>query len=228
MEEDQVIFDTYYSKLLKYCVQITGSYNDAEDLAQESILKVIKAIKHEPTRLITNSFLYTVAKNLWLDMNRKKRVSTSPISDSETEGSYEEASFKTRELLEILAGRLPINYMVVLLLIDVFQFTAKETASVMKSTEGAIRITLNRARKKLHAFGKVDDYLAPPKYKQENQESLLNVFVEAFVKKDPQMIYDSYIQLTQIGIRISTLKLRDGKYYFTVRDRDGNILMLSS
>jgi RNA polymerase sigma factor (sigma-70 family) len=227
MNEDQII-DLYYRRLFKYCVKITGSTIDAEDLAQESILKVIKAINNDPSRLISNSFLYTIAKNVWLDMNRKRRVSTSPMSFSEIEASFEEASFQTRELLEVLAMRLPVNYMVVLLLMDIFQFTAKETASVMKLTEGSVRITLNRARKKLKAFNKTDDYSGLAKYKLENQESLINSFVNAFITHNPQEIYHSYLQLTQLGIKISSLKHKDGKYYFTVRDLDGNILTLTS
>jgi RNA polymerase sigma-70 factor (ECF subfamily) len=45
----------------------------------------------------------------------------------------------TRELLELLAERLPPRMAVILLLMDVFDFTAKETAEWIGSREANCR-----------------------------------------------------------------------------------------
>jgi RNA polymerase sigma-70 factor (ECF subfamily) len=53
------------------------------------------------------------------------------------------------ELLELLAERLPPRMVVIILLMDVFDFTAKETAELISSKETTVQVTLGRARTRL-------------------------------------------------------------------------------
>ncbi|MGM7684201.1 RNA polymerase sigma factor [Cytobacillus sp. Hm23] len=62
------------TKLYKYCLKLTGSTWMAEDLVQETLLKVYRLRDSEPNREITYAFLYTVAKNLFIDEKRKKET----------------------------------------------------------------------------------------------------------------------------------------------------------
>ncbi|MGD7022306.1 RNA polymerase sigma factor [Rossellomorea vietnamensis] len=45
----------------------------AEDWVQETLLKVYKIKSSEPGRVLTISFLYTTAKNLFIDEKRRRR-----------------------------------------------------------------------------------------------------------------------------------------------------------
>jgi len=50
-----------------------GAYMDAEDLAQETFIRVYKyRDRYQPTAKFT-SFLYTVARHVWLDLLRQSR-----------------------------------------------------------------------------------------------------------------------------------------------------------
>lgn len=50
-----------------------GAYSDAEDLAQETFIRVYKyRDRYQPTAKFT-SFLYTVARHAWLDLLRQSR-----------------------------------------------------------------------------------------------------------------------------------------------------------
>jgi DNA-directed RNA polymerase specialized sigma24 family protein len=57
---------------LRYCVQITGDSWEAEDLRQEVLLKLYKAVENQPSREITNAYMYRIALNAWRDKKRKQ------------------------------------------------------------------------------------------------------------------------------------------------------------
>jgi RNA polymerase sigma factor (sigma-70 family) len=57
--------------------------------------------------------------------------------------------FSTLESFERLVTYLSPRQSVIILLIDVFSFTARETAELTKLSEGAVKGILHRARKKL-------------------------------------------------------------------------------
>ncbi|WP_262372114.1 RNA polymerase sigma factor [Rossellomorea aquimaris] len=60
-------------KLYNYCLSLTKSVWQAEDLVQETLLKAYKVKSCEPGRILTISFLYTTAKNLFIDEKRRRR-----------------------------------------------------------------------------------------------------------------------------------------------------------
>ena len=63
------------TKLYKYCLKLSGSPWTAEDLVQETMLKVYKIKKSEPKKEFTFSYLCTVAKNHFIDEKRKYKES---------------------------------------------------------------------------------------------------------------------------------------------------------
>jgi RNA polymerase sigma factor (sigma-70 family) len=60
-------------RLYRYCLSLTKSVWQAEDLVQETLLKAYKVKSYEPGRILTISFLYTIAKNLFIDEKRRRR-----------------------------------------------------------------------------------------------------------------------------------------------------------
>jgi RNA polymerase sigma-70 factor (ECF subfamily) len=72
------------STLLRYSMRIAGNRWDAEDLAQDAALKVMKAVQENPARPVTNAYLYRIALNVWKDKQRKRRVQADPL-DPDTE-----------------------------------------------------------------------------------------------------------------------------------------------
>lgn len=68
-------FELEINKLYKYCLKLSGSHWTAEDLVQETILKVYKIKKSESKKEFAFSYLCTVAKNHYLD--EKKRYKES-------------------------------------------------------------------------------------------------------------------------------------------------------
>lgn len=79
------------NKLYKYCLKLSGSSWAAEDLVQETMIKVYKLKASEPKREFNFSSLCTVAKNLFIDEKRKAKENIHYIDDfyGETCNSFE-------------------------------------------------------------------------------------------------------------------------------------------
>lgn len=212
--------------ILQYSLRITGNRWDAEDLAQESMIKLLEAVRSHPERPITRSFLYRIAKNTWIDVQRKQKLKTVPF-EREYEAGAPDPLLSTRELLEQLVERLAPKMAVILLLMDVFDFTAKETAVIVRMKEAAVQVALGRARHRLRLLAQ-----EPAKQRTINPSKPtpfnFDAMVEAFHRRDPYAIYQAYIGLTHGGVRLTELREWNGRMHFTFKDPDGNLFRIAS
>ncbi|RED59371.1 RNA polymerase sigma factor [Cohnella lupini] len=215
--------------IYQYCMRITGNRWDAEDLTQETLLKLVEAIRNNPEMRITRAFLYRVAKNAWIDIQRKQKIRTVPFNQNDEE-TAPDPLLSSRELLEQLAERLPPKMAVILLLMAVFDFTAKETAEYVRMKEDTIRVTLGRARLKL----KLMSHLTPADEpfivmnKDGSSPKDFDALVDAFRRRDPGAIYHAYIGLAKVDVHLTQLLTVDAQLHFTFRDPDGNLFRIVS
>ncbi|CAM4498350.1 RNA polymerase sigma-70 factor (ECF subfamily) [Paenibacillus endophyticus] len=215
--------------LTTYSLRITGNRWDAEDLTQDVIVKVIEAVRKNPERPITKAYLYRIAKNAWIDSQRAHKIRTVPFEQNH-EAATPDFLLSSRELLEQLAERLSPLMCVILLLMDVFNFTAKETAVFVKMREAAVQVSLGRARLKLKKLSQESTAIKKKKVVQKRKGTVvdLDVLVDAFQRCDPKAIYHAFIGLAQEGMHLSQLKALNGKLHFTFRDPDDNLFNVIS
>ena len=152
-------------RLFGIAYRMTGSAADAEDVVQDTLLRALSFAPDE----ISPAWLTTVALNLARDrLRRRKRERyvgpwlPSPIDESDTmepltpEGPGTESRYELLEsvsfaFLLALEALTPLQR-AVLLLRDVFDYSARETADAVGSTEGAVKVQLLRARRKMAAY----------------------------------------------------------------------------
>ncbi|MFB9273765.1 RNA polymerase sigma factor [Cohnella cellulosilytica] len=206
--------------LSRYSLRIAGNPQDAEDLAQDAWLKLSAALGRQPDRPITKAFLYRIVTNAWIDGRRKRAVRAVSWKPGDDAGSSD-PSLSTRELLEALAERLPPRMAVILLLMDIFDFTAKETAALIGMREGAVQVALGRARRRLRSLA-ADSAPAKPVPGSPLGPVRFDALVEAFRERDPGRMIRAYLGLSRDGIRLSGLRQVDGRLHFTFQDSDGN------
>jgi RNA polymerase sigma factor (sigma-70 family) len=223
--------------LLRYCRSLCGNNVEAEDIVQDVFVKVMNRIAADPNLRINKSYLLRAAKNVWIDICRGKQRSPHVSLDEiqHDPASYDYPFYSTREMLEALFDRLMPMPFVILLLCDVFGFTAKETAIHIDGTEGSVQVALSRARNRLRQLARregAEDGIrrSGTREQQKTAESmdLLNAVIVAFRRYDPHLIYKAYSQLFLSGSRINDIKSLAGRLYFTFWDPDGNVLMVSS
>ncbi|MFC7394052.1 RNA polymerase sigma factor [Scopulibacillus cellulosilyticus] len=147
----------YLNQLKSYCLSLTKSSWDGEDLFQDTLIKAFSKWKMK-SQDISKAYLFRIASNTWIDHHRKRQpdidhhAELANISQSEAQ---DRAAIE--EVMGILLKRLTPKQRIVLLLTEGFNFTHKEVAEMIGSKEGAVRAVLHRAHKKLQLIDKKDD-----------------------------------------------------------------------
>jgi len=197
------------AELLRHCYRMLGSYADAEDAAQEVLIRALKShetfsggvpLSHWLLRIATNACLTVLAQ-------RKTRGLPSLDHDPSDPGvpmiESEAAEFvtpapdaqlhaETRESVAIafiaLLQRLPPKQRAVLLLKDVLGWPSEEIAGTLELTVSSVSSALHRARETL---GKAPP--APPEPPPEVLEAYVRSWemhdldgLVALLKKDVQ------------------------------------------
>lgn len=219
------------------CIRLTGNEWNADDLVQETLMKAYRALLNDASRPVTRAFLYTIAKRTWIDMFRRSRLPVSSVlPDStmigiETNRSLPEG-LELREALETVLHRLPARQATVLLLMDVYAFTAKETAKRIDASEGAVTMALSRARanvRQLLADGAHETVLPRSVIASAGSaanQGFIQSLVRAFERHDPDRMIRAYLQLGSSGLAISRIGKVGEVLQFVIRDPNGIEIMI--
>lgn len=131
--------------LFRFCIYLSGNRALAQDLCQDAYIKVLENIKTLKSTSSFRAWLFQTAKNLYLNHVRSPRNS----KHLELEALAEMASGSDTLLLaEVREGLQKLNEdeRVVILLIDLEEYSYSETAEIMGISEEAVRSRLHRAR----------------------------------------------------------------------------------
>ena len=169
----------FRSKIFTYSRLMCGHREDAEEVAQETLLKVFENFDQlrEPERV--RAWVFRIARNACLMKRRKSAFAPErelsldeflPVWSSQSDGEMkleiadwshlpEDQAIRSelRKVLGEAITELPAIYRTVLLLRDVEELTTEETAQVLDLSPDAVKTRLHRAR--LFARKKLDQYL---------------------------------------------------------------------
>lgn len=81
------IYKEYYPIVYKYLVCLTHNTDIAEELAQETFYKMIKKINQFKGEAKISVWLCEIAKNLWYDELRKKKIKVDYMKDFEVQSA---------------------------------------------------------------------------------------------------------------------------------------------
>ncbi len=78
-ESIKFLYKKYYSLLEKYVLNNSGSKEDAEDVIQETMVAFVDIVQNDKYRdeAEIGTFLYAVARNIWLSKIRKNQADTN-------------------------------------------------------------------------------------------------------------------------------------------------------
>ncbi|RIW28970.1 RNA polymerase sigma factor [Bacillus salacetis] len=149
MGEFNQIINEYKGELWRYCRYLTGSPWDGEDLFQETIIKAFGSIyqRWHPTN--PKSYLYRIATTTWIDHCRKQKRFVGTLEEENIPVEDFSHSFDAEEALEYLMELFNPRQIAVFLLKEVFTFTAKEVADMVRTTPGAVYATVRRMHTRL-------------------------------------------------------------------------------
>ncbi|MGZ7149166.1 RNA polymerase subunit sigma-70 [Bacillus sp. BC08] len=134
-----------YEEVKRYCTFLTKNKWDGEDLAQETICKVLQKYSNKD---ICMTLVYKIARNRWIDQMKSKSVHEK-IKDQITFEEPQENIADLHEMVGKVLSLLNVQQSTILLLKDVFQYSIADIAKVCSVTEGAVKASLFRSRNRL-------------------------------------------------------------------------------
>lgn len=151
----------YYVSILRYCKWHCASLEKAEDLTQESFLKLFINISQYdigkqgfPQRNF-KAYLYTIAKHLCIDENRKMKVYLLEDEESIVSECNEILQIENREDINRLMSTLSSEQREAIILRFGEQLSFKEIADIMGCN---MRTAQSRVRKALKIMRKEQGY----------------------------------------------------------------------
>lgn len=225
----EMLIKPHMSNLQSFCYKLAGNRADGEDLYQ---ITLEKAFRNYPNSMkLKKSFLFRIAKNAWIDDYRKRRVEQTLLLDDYADPAYR-YDFDIRVAFEMMAERLSARQSVLLLLIDIFGFTAKETAAYIGSTEGAVKEAIKRVRLRLERLSSeldVADQNRPRgTLKDGMTRELTELFIHAFRNQNINQIVHTYLMLRRNGMDVKKVRKNSDCIYFDFRDPNGHLIRISS
>lgn len=143
----------YERGVFGYLLRLTGDKEDAQDVAQETFLKVFNSISSYDTERPFKAWIYTIATRTLYDWFRKKKVRKELyIIDDEDSGFEtidETDAYKridTGHDLEIALKKIKPAYKSVLLLYYMQGFTYEEIAKILSEPLGTVKTNIRRAK----------------------------------------------------------------------------------
>ena len=170
--------DVYYAKLFRYSYTMCSQREDAEEVAQDTLLRVFESLNQlrEPDHL--KSWVFRIAKNACLMKRRKsvfapkteisldelkpKRVGDDggmriEIADWSALPEDLALDAEMRRQLQRAVHELPDSYKSVFLLRDIEELSTGEAADVLGVTTDVVKTRLHRARLALRKS--MDEYM---------------------------------------------------------------------
>lgn len=196
--------EPYRGELVAYCYRMLGSFHEAEDLVQETMLRAWKARdRYDPTRASVRTWLYRIATNVCLTAlegrtrrplpsglgapSEDPRAPLTPALDIPWLQPFPDARFdlevRADMRLALVAAMqvLPPRQRAVLVLREVLEFTAAEVAEQLGTTAAAVNSALQRARGALAEAGAAEEVVEPD---DAGARAVIQRYVRAFETAD--------------------------------------------
>lgn len=143
-------------RIYNIALRMTGSRDDALDMAQEAMLKMYQNIRSFQGNSAFSTWVYRITVNVCLDeLRKRKRKSALSLENvfeiSDTDFSVEDLAEKSQKdkIVQEAIMKLEPNFRTVILLRDIQGFSYEETAQILKANMGTIKSRICRARKQL-------------------------------------------------------------------------------
>jgi len=164
-----------------YCLKLTRNLWDAEDLAQETLVRGFQTLAcfHNPVRN-PRAYLLRIATHTWIDQLRRRETETrlAPEPAAASPDAADRAG-ATRDAGQMLLQRLAPRERAAVLLKELFEMSLEEIAEVLGTTVGAVKAALHRGRERLR---EPED--GPAARRPLPSVALVDRFVELFNAKD--------------------------------------------
>jgi RNA polymerase sigma-70 factor (ECF subfamily) len=136
-----------------YCHRLTGNLWDAEDLAQDTLLRGFATLGSVFTHVDNpRAYLLRTATNLWIDTVRRRGSESSALAgQAAPEPASDADPAAVRDAGTVLLQRLAPRERAAVVLKELFDYSLEDIAAALTTTVGAVKAALHRGRARLAA-----------------------------------------------------------------------------
>lgn len=150
----QTFIETFQRKVFQYTWLMCGQREDAEEVAQETLLKVFENWSQLRDPAQVKPWVFRIARNCCLTKRRKSvfappaelPIEGLPLRSPEESPDAALARKEIRDDLERALRQIPESYRAVVLLRDVEELSTAETAELLEISEANVKQRLSRGR----------------------------------------------------------------------------------
>ena len=159
----------HQGSLYSYLLRLSGRPDMAEDIAQDAFVRVLAHIERFDTRFRFSTWLFTIAKRLYVNANQKLK----PHYDSDIVGSArgkrgtpdlpasaDERRDRSRDAVQDALTALSLTQREVFLLFHQQDWSIAMIAQHCSMPEGTVKSHLHRARRRMKKFIEGDEQLS--------------------------------------------------------------------
>jgi RNA polymerase sigma-70 factor (ECF subfamily) len=160
-EAFNAIMDLYRERVVRMAFHMVGNPEDAQDLCQETFVKVYRSLGSFDRKRAFSPWLYRIAHNVVLDFLRRKKVRPAlmepdpdhpleedPDPQAETPQEALLSKEMRREVMQAIQS-LPENYRSVVVFRFLDELSYAEIADALDLTESNVMMRMSRARRML-------------------------------------------------------------------------------
>jgi RNA polymerase sigma factor (sigma-70 family) len=164
----EALIRAHQDALFAFILRMSGRPHMAEDIVQEAFVRVLGNIRRFDHRFRFSTWLFTIAKRLYVNASQKQR----PAYDTEAVNLQQgrvatpsglsaraETMRNMRDLLEVALGELNERQREIILLFHQQNWPIAEIAEHLGMPEGTIKSHLHRARKRMRRLITADQTL---------------------------------------------------------------------
>jgi RNA polymerase sigma-70 factor (ECF subfamily) len=158
------LVNRYKDRLLNFVFQFLGDMEQAEDVVQDTMLRLYEKKHYYKEIAKFSTWIYTIARNLAnTELRKRKRRKTTYLSHmSKDERQYEIPAVQDnvdqslhnefiQDRIKSAISKLPEHYKAVIILRDIQELSYDDISNIVGVPLGTIKSRINRARLQLQA-----------------------------------------------------------------------------
>lgn len=147
------LYDTHGDRIYRFCLRLSGSASDAEDLAQEVFLAAFSGQAKFAGRSSVQTWLYQIALNCWRHSRRALRLDMAIFDDTApSPGPSVEVAVTENVSLTCALSALPPDLREAFLLVRAEGLKYKEAADVLGVPSGTVQWRVHEASRRLRGL----------------------------------------------------------------------------
>lgn len=154
----RVLVERYMKHAYNIAYGFVNDHDDAEDIAQESFVRIYDSIKTFRGDAAFNTWLYRIVMNISLNrLRRKKNMNRTKLSSFQNmmltaDSGYAMVSQnETKEIMERKLHELPTLQRAVVILRHLNGLSTKQVSGILRCSEGTVKTHLHRGLKNLRS-----------------------------------------------------------------------------